>query len=233
MFIAVISIFSYGANKRRNKVPIWASTNDGRNWDIVYSFPENTIKHIHGIYEDPYTNSLWIPTGDFEGECFVFELKNNSFSKLKKHGDGSQIWRPVSMFFTEASVIWGMDSQLEVSKLQVFDRFTEQLKEGASFPGPVWYSKVFTDGGAVLATTVEPGPGCKSSYAQIFFSKNFIDWTEVARFKKDKWPMRLFKFGVIAFATGPQAKSNFVIFGEGLVGLDGTVEHVSLVNEKQ
>jgi hypothetical protein len=33
--------------------------------------------------------------------------------------------------------------------------------------------------------------------------------------------MRYFKFGVLAFADGPQSSKEFVLFGEALKGLDG------------
>jgi len=33
--------------------------------------------------------------------------------------------------------------------------------------------------------------------------------------------MRFFKFGVVSFADGTQTSDDFVLFGEGLVGMDG------------
>ncbi len=114
-----------------------------------------------------------------------------------------------------------MDSQIEISYLQEFDRATGTLTRLMEFPGPVWYSKQFIDGSALLQTTVEIGPGVKSDHAHLFWSRDNREWTELERYKKDLWPMRFFKFGVLSFADGPQTIDDFVLFGEGLVGMDG------------
>lgn len=218
----------YGANPDRKTVPVWRSTDEGRSWHIIYEFPAGLIKHVHGVYADPFSRSLWIPTGDFSGECFVFEVRDPDFRDVVRHGDGEQRWRPVSMFFDPDRIVWAMDSQLETSHLQVFDRASGQLKEMRGFEGPVWYSKHFTDGSAVLQTTVEIGDGVKSNYSHVYFSEDLTTWTEVARYRKDNWPMRYFKFGVVAFADGPQDRDNFVMFGEALRGMDGRVYHARI-----
>lgn len=219
----------YGANPTRNKVPVWVSKDDGRSWAITYEFPERSIKHVHGIYTDPYSNALWIPTGDFDNECFLFEVPDFDFSKLIKHGNGLQEWRPVGLFFDPNRIVWGMDSQLQTSYLQVFDRHSREISQGQGFPGPVWYQKRFADGSAVLQTTVEIGPGSKSEDAHIFFSDNLTDWIKIGGFRKDLLPKRLFKFGVIAFAEGEQTKDDFVMFGEALKGLDGKIVKARIV----
>jgi hypothetical protein len=220
----------YGANPDRVSVPIWKSADDGRSWNIVYEFPAGSIRHIHGVFVDPYSDSFWITTGDFRGECFVFEVRDHDFGEIIRHGDGTQRWRPVGMFFEPDRLIWAMDSQLETSHLQIFDRANGSLTQGRAFPGPVWYSKRFTDGSAALQTTVEVGDGVKSSDSHIFYSRNLITWDEVARFRKDRLPVRYFKFGVIGFAEGPQSPDDFPIFGEALQGLDGQVKYASIVS---
>ncbi|MEQ1696082.1 MAG: hypothetical protein ABL901_09625 [Hyphomicrobiaceae bacterium] len=218
----------YGHNTQREAVPVWRSCDDGRSWSIVYEFPPGSIKHIHGIYSDPYSPSLWIPTGDFAGECTVAEAKDPDFKTCIRHGDGTQKWRPVSMFFEPDSILWPMDSPLETSYLQQFDRQTQTITQHRPFPGPIWYSKRFTDGIGILQSSVEPGVGVTSDHAHLFASKNLIDWTEVTKFQKDWWPMKYFKFGVIAFAGGNQTSDDFVIFGEALKGLDGRILRVGL-----
>jgi hypothetical protein len=220
----------YGANPDRASVPVWKSSDDGRSWNIIHEFPPRSIRHIHGVYADPYSDSLWITSGDFQGECFLFEVKDNNFEEIVKHGDGSQRWRPVSMFFEPDRLIWAMDSQLETSHLQVFDRATKSLTQCCAFPGPVWYSKRFADGSAVLQTTVEAGEGVKSEFSHIYFSHDLINWIEVARFPKDRLPLRYFKSGVIGFAEGHQLPKHFPIFGEALRGLDGRTMYVSIVS---
>ena len=211
----------YGSNVERSSVPIYGSYDDGRNWKKVYSFPKGSIKHIHGIYFDKYSNSLFIPTGDFERECFIAKVPNADFSLLEIIGDGNQKYRCVSMFFKEDKIIWGMDSPLETSFLQIFDRKTKKITEGISLPGPVWYSKQFYNGSGVIQTSVEIGKGVKDNYSYLFFSKDLINWESIAKYKKDIYPMRYFKFGVMGFSEGRQNPSKFPIHAEGLKGIDG------------
>jgi hypothetical protein len=209
----------YGANPKRESVPIWMSVDDGNSWEVVFEFPAGSIKHIHGVYHDPYSGRLLVPTGDFEGECFLYDA-DTRFSDVRRYGDGTQAWRPVSLFIERDHLVWGMDSQLETSFLQVFDRRTKTLTRGCDFPGPIWYSKAL-EGVSVLQTTCETGPGVRSDSAHLFASKDNRSWVEVAKFRKDPWPVRYFKSGVIAFADGVQTPDRFALFGEALVGFDG------------
>jgi len=213
----------YGANVDREPVPVWKSLDDGRSWSVVYEFSAGKIKHVHGVYHDKFTNDLWIPTGDFAGECFLVNVSKENFDNLTFFGDGTQNWRPVSLFFDEKKIYWGMDTQLETSYLQVFDRSTKEIKKGQEFPGPVWYSKQFTDNLAILATTVEIGPGSKINNANIYGSTNFLIWSELKSFRKDLLPKRFFKFGVISFADGNQDSTDFVMHGEALTKFDGKI----------
>jgi len=219
----------YGHNPSRDAVPIWKSADDGKSFTIVVELDERQIKHIHGVYADKFSDSLWIVTGDFDGECFVIESVDDSFSNLKWYGDGTQNWRPVSLFFLPETIIWVMDSPMQKAYLQSFDRTSKCITQGQYFPGPVWYSKQFDSGDAVLQTSVEIGDEVKSSDAIVFYSRDLVNWIEVARFKKDVLPMSFFKFGVISFAEGSQSKKDFVLCGEGLVNLDGTAIRASIV----
>lgn len=212
----------YGHNRKRNSVPIYRSTDCGNTWDIAFEFPPNSIKHIHGCYWDEYENSIWVCTGDFAGENRVLQT-NDDFTSHVVYGDGSQAWRTCCPFFLKDIVIWGMDSQLETSHLCIFDRQKKTLQKDRAFPGPIWYGKQFIDGGFLLASANEVGPGVLDNYAHIFFSTDGLSWSEVFRVKKDWWPKRYFKFGVLGFADGPQKQTDFAIFGEALSGMDGKV----------
>jgi hypothetical protein len=58
---------------------------------MVNEFPAGSIKHVHGVYTDPYSDRLWIPTGDFAGECYLYST-DEEFRELMAHGDGQQSW---------------------------------------------------------------------------------------------------------------------------------------------
>lgn len=211
----------YGSNENNEDVPIWYSNDDGRNWKIIKKI--KNIKHIHGVYKDPFSKDLWISTGDLDGQCNLFQVVNKNFNNLIKYGDGTQLWRPVSINFTKEELIWGMDSNLDTSFIINFNRLTKKIKKSMKLPGPNWYSKMFNESENLMQTSVEIGSGSRSNYAHIFFSNDMKNWNSIAKFKKDFLPMRLFKFGVVAFADGKQSSKDFVFFGEALNGIDGKI----------
>ena len=126
---------------------------------MAYQFAAGSIRHVHGVFPDPYSDRLWIPTGDGAGECYLVSA-DYDFTDVVRYGDGSQAWRAVTLFFEPDRIVWGMDSERETSYLQIFDRRTAALTRGCAFPGPVWYGKRLAAGPALVQTTVEIGSGC-------------------------------------------------------------------------
>ncbi len=216
----------YGRNSSKNEVPLWVSRDDGKSFKVLNEI--RNIKHIHGAYKDPYSNSIWVTTGDQDGECFLIEFTDEDFSNPKFYGDGSQKWRTVSLMFREDKIFWIMDSPNEVPSLQIFDRNTLQLSQGKSFDAPVWYTKRLSDNSYLVQTSIEPGSSVKSKYSKIFYSIDLENWHQIASFKKDLLPKILFKFGVVSFSEGHQTKDDFTISGEALVGLDGSSWNCSI-----
>jgi len=114
-----------------------------------------------------------------------------------------------------------MDSHIQKSSIQIYNRKTKKLKTGMELTGPVWYSKELDDGKYLIQTSVENGNGSTVINANIYFSTNCKDWQKVFTSEKDLWPMPYFKNGVISFATGYQDSESFAFFSEGLIGIDG------------
>lgn len=210
----------YGANQSRTSIPIYASDDKGRSWHVAYQIPAGKAKHVHGVYADKYTDQVWIFTGDENGECWVIQADEN-FSQVEYIGDGSQTFRACTVFFTKESVVWAMDSPLEPSKVVHLHRQSGAVERHFSFPGPVWYGREVASEGYVLASTVEPGASVVDDKAAIYFSEDLITWSRVAEFRKDIWPINVFKFGVVGFSRGDRPDGAFYIFGEALEGLDG------------
>jgi hypothetical protein len=210
----------YGANAERQPIPIYASDDEGESWYIIYQIPAGKAKHVHSVYADKYSNKIWIFTGDADGECWVIEA-NEDFSEVLYLGDGSQIYRACTAFFTPDKVVWAMDSPLQPSQTVHLDRMTGSVEFHGSFPGPIWYGLEVPTSGYLLASTVEPGESVTGYEAGIYFSENLVTWSRLAAFTKDHWPMGLFKFGVIGFSRGERSDGSFFVFGEALKGLDG------------
>lgn len=210
----------YGNNPTRSEVPIYRSRDFGKTWQIIYTFPRNKIKHVHGCYWDPVEQKIWIFTGDFAGECFAL-CTDRDFSDIEWIGDGHQAYRMCNAFFEPDYVHWIMDSQLEDSYHIRMERKTRQIQKLNLFPGPVWYIKQLSDGYYLAATAQEIGPAVHDQFSHLWGSKDLVDWEELARYQHDGFPKRFFKFGVIGFADGPQTSQGFYLFGEALRDLDG------------
>ncbi len=89
---SVIYFGEYFQNTERTKVSIYKSKNSGRSWEIAYEFKPDQIGHIHAIQKDPYTDKLWISSGDKDTESMI-AYTEDEFKSMVIVGQGSQIWR--------------------------------------------------------------------------------------------------------------------------------------------
>jgi hypothetical protein len=223
----------YSMNPYRLPVRIWRVKNDLSTYEIAHEFESGSIRHVHGIYSDPYhPRRLWVTVGDFEGECFIF-YTDDEFSTLNRLGDGTQLWRAVGLLFREDAVFWLTDTELEQNKIVSLDRRTLTLTLHGDVHSPTWYSTQTTDGLFVAATTVERGPGVQANRAWLMVSEDAENWHKVLSFRKDMWPLQPFKFGVMSFASGSYDSDNIWISGEALVGLDGRSILCSINKKKE
>jgi hypothetical protein len=177
---------------------------------------------VHGVYADPYApGTFWAAVGDFKGECYLVRSEDG-FRSLQLYGDGGQIWRAVNLFFTERSVNWLTDSNLELNHACRMQRASGELEIGQEIDCSTWYGCTTLEGLHVAFTTVEQGPGILSNFASVLVSRDAFHWEVIAQFKKDFWrPVKVFKYGVITCPSGALSMDELYLSGEGLVGLDG------------
>jgi hypothetical protein len=212
----------YFMNPSRGEVAIWRVAPDLEAWERAYRFEAGSIRHVHGVYLDAYDpDALWVPVGDYEGECF-FYLTRDRFKSVERLGDGSQLWRAVRLFFTPEHVCWLTDSQFEQNFVCRMNRRTGELEIGQALDAPAWYGTRTEEGLFIAFTTVEPGPAVQRNTAAVLVSSDAFHWQEAYQFGKDFWrPMKLFKYGVISCPSGPVEAAALPVSGEGLIGLDG------------
>ena len=210
----------YGANMNLAPVPIYFSDDCGQSWKEVDLFDHGEIKHIHCISYDPYTDDIWVMTGDYEGQCKIL-VCDQSFNVKECLGDGGQDWRTCGVAFEKEFVYWGMDSPLKPSFIVKFSRSARTIEKIYPVDGPVWYIKSLSDGMTLAGITVEPGASVQTKSAQIIATRDFKSWHIIAEFEKDKWNMKWFKYGVLCFADGNQSSESFAVFGEALKNFDG------------
>jgi hypothetical protein len=135
----------YFLNNRRDKpVHIYKFSATEKKLEIVYVFPVGTIRHIHGIYKDPYTGYFYITTGDKGHECSILYTRDlfNTFHTL---GTGDETWRTVSILFSKNHIYYGMDAEFIPNKIFCIDRLTCKRRELGGIPGPIYYSSLLNE----------------------------------------------------------------------------------------
>ena len=223
----------YFMNPERTSVRIWRVDSAMQNIEAAYTFPAGSIRHVHGVFRDPFDPpALWAAVGDFKGECYLV-MTRDRFKTITTYGDGSQIWRAVSLFFTQDHVCWLTDSNLEQNYACRMQRQTGNLQIGHEVDCSSWYGCTTREGLHIAFTTVERGPAIKRDESSVLISRDAFHWHEVYTFKKDFWrPLQVFKYGVISCPSGDLSSQDLWISGEGLVGLDGRSLRVAITENE-
>ena len=187
----------YWGNKKRKSVSIFRSIDDGKNWHTFYVFKEKSIRHIHLIQYDSYENCLWIATGDKDEECQIvrFNLKDKTISPI---GRGEQMWRTVSLIFTEKFVYWGTDIPSGPNFIYRYHRQSQKTEKVFQSQNPFYYSTIIQNI-IFWATTVEKNKKGDKKWARLFSSKNGTNWEQIACWKKDIWSPKFLQYGTIYF----------------------------------
>ncbi|ELZ31660.1 glycosyl hydrolase BNR repeat-containing protein [Halogeometricum pallidum JCM 14848] len=90
---------------------IRVSDDDGRTWSVFLE--RDDVRHFHGVYADPYGETLWANTGDADDESSLGIVTDGEYEPL---GSGSQAWRGVQLGFTPEAVFWGKDASFAAEK---------------------------------------------------------------------------------------------------------------------
>ena len=190
----------YFGNKDREAIHIYRSTDGGRSFEIDHTFPAKTVRHIHGVFCDPYTDSLWVTTGDTNGESGIWFTKDR-IENLKIVISGNQQTRAIQLLFTESHVYFGSDTPLERNFIYRLDKKTGAVDKLQEVESSVFWGCKVGDS-LFFSTAVEPSKVNKCRDACIWGSKDGETWKRITRFRKDIWPMKLFQYGQIFFPSG-------------------------------
>jgi hypothetical protein len=228
----------YFLNDKASPVHLYKRTGDG--WDIVYTFPEKTIEHIHHVIPDPYQQCVWILTGDFGASAGIWKATDN-FKKVEPVLRGDQQYRACVAFPTAKGLLYATDSQIEKNHIRLL-----HLKNGqpvseviADINGPSIYGCRLKDY-FVFSTSTESALSDGSSVWQMFDRKRgpgiVEDQAEILLFdhelkirfrhtnRKDWMPYLPFQFGSITFPSGLEHGNTLVSFNIALKNHDYSME---------
>lgn len=203
----------YGRNNQLTDVTVYRL---GRVKQIsrVYSFEAGSVRHIHNIVKDGGGFLLFV--GDNEAKAGIYRV-NSDWTEVKPWKTGQQKYRAVVGWPYQGGVLYATDSVETENHIRYITAGGDE-KNLAPLNGSCIYGCETKDY-YLFSTTVEPhegggklsliferlGGGIKSRDVTIVaVSKNDLSVRQVAKFRKDGWPMKLFQYGRCIFAGGQQ-----------------------------
>lgn len=186
------------------------------NWEVVYTFPQGAINHVHNIVADPYRNCLWIFTGDFDESAAIWKVTDN-FKKVERVACNDQKYRACVAFALKEGLLYATDAPFADDYIYMLNTETMDAKElfpihGSCIYGCQWKDKY------VFSSTVEGdgrnmsrkewlftrkrGAGIKDDYVHLYIGNLKEGFKEIYKEKKDDMPFYTFQFGVFKFPYG-------------------------------
>lgn len=187
----------YCYNPEKKPMRICQSKDNGDTWSIAYTFGQGEINHIHGLFQDPYSNKVWVATGDDDEAC-IFGYTEDGFKTFVRKYEGKQQYRVCAPLFTEKEIIFATDSQYAQNVIRSIDRETGEVKDLCEIQGSGIYAA--QNGNLMMvSTTVEPSAVNLDKSSHLWYSFDGHHWTELCSFEKDRLPATYFQFGSIRF----------------------------------
>ncbi len=215
----------YFGNTGRDVVHVYRYTPGSRLVEVVHSFTETPVRHVHGIYYDRYTETLWCMTGDDGAEC-RFSTTRDGFHSVETFGSGDESWRCVSALFTKAGIYYGTDAEFEKNRLYRIDRESGRRDVLGDLDGPVYYSHAVGDD-LFFAVTAELCPSQVGRSATLWHVDAEDQLSRVESFAKDRLSVKYFMPGTLHFSRGPGLGDRFYLNGVGVRG-----ENRTFIDEK-
>ena len=212
----------YIPNSERDSIRVYRYIPGAESVEVVYTFPQGRIRHVHGIYTDPYTDTLWCATGDLTHECKIIRTADG-FRSLEIIGEGDETWRAVSLVFTQNAIFYASDAEFHSNFIYRLDRRTGERTELAEIDGPVYYSRGLDDN-LFFGVTAELCPSQKGTSATLWHVDPAGNVNPVFSADKDLihsplWS-KLFMHGTLHFPSGGGLDGETYIHGVGLRGIE-------------
>lgn len=182
----------YFDNPERNEVHVYASEDAGLTWNVAYTFPPGSIRHIHNICYDRWQNCLWVFTGDYGRECKILRASLDC-ARIDEVLGGSQQVRAVAALVTDAGLFFASDTPLEQNYIYFLDR-NGRVSEISRISSSSIYG-CRNSNGLFFSAMAEPSDVNSARDVRLCASADGSRWDTVASWHKDRWPMKWFQYG--------------------------------------
>ena len=210
----------YFDNPKREPVHVYGSLDGGRTWEVVYTFPAGSIRHVHSITYDRYADCLWVLTGDYGRECGIMRVSPD-WRTVETMLSGSQQTRAVHPVPMPDGLYFATDTELEMNSIYRLGR-DGSLERLASIAGSGM--RGCQVGKALFfSTAVEPSRVNRHPFACLYGSADGRVWEKLVEWRKDRWPMRLFQYGNILLPQGANETGILAATGMAVRGEDGVM----------
>ena len=204
----------YGRNNQLKEVNVYSLRlmAYGLQFNKVFTFESGTVRHIHNIVED--NDGFLLFVGDNEEKAGIYRV-NSDWTEVKPWKTGQQKYRAVVGWPYQGGALYATDSVETENHIRYIASGGEE-KDLATLNGSCIYGCETKDY-YLFSTTVEPhegggklslifeklGGGIKSrDVTVVAVNKEDLSVRQVASYKKDRWPMKLFQYGRCIFAGG-------------------------------
>ena len=209
----------YLVNKEKKPVNIYHRVGVD-DWEVVYTFPEGAINHVHNIVADPYRQCLWIFTGDFDESAAIWKVTDN-FLKVERVVCNDQKYRGCVAHALPEGLLYATDAPFADNYIYLMNPETLETKTLFPLHGSCIYGCQWKDR-FVFSSTVESdgrvsgkrkpfykrifysgnrGAGIKDDNAHLYLGNLAEGFREIYKEEKDRMSF-LFQFGVFKFPYG-------------------------------
>jgi len=193
----------YVASSQRVPINIYCSNDGGITWNIVFTFPEKSIRHIHNIIYDAFRSEYLILTGDEDNESGIWATKD--FNKIEPIVIGEQRYRATSLIVKNDYLIIPTDTEIEQNFIQKYEFINKSIQQIKKIPSSSIGAKTIS-GYSFVSLMVEPSSLNKTKKVDLYVSEDDIKWSKVFSVKKDAFSGKYFQYASIQI---PNYENNY------------------------
>lgn len=222
----------YVSNPNRSEtIHLYRLPPDSDTAEVVQAFEPGTLRHIHSVRRDPFTDELWLCSGDHPLECRIL-ASSDGFTTTRVVGEGDESWRAIHPIFTPKQIFYATDSEFAQNRIYSISRADGTRQTVTEIDGPSYYGAVMTQA-ALFATTAELCPSQSEPAASLWSVSADAKTQRFADYRKDlfgsKFLATLFQPGIVLFPGQFEGCSTIPFTGTGLSGLQGRMFAITAV----